>query len=92
MSNEIDKNIIYLFRLYTGSKTSALADAILNSIVYKDVLENNVNIDESYNDMPTISMEKTLTTPNTALYYVELPNSYKCKVVKYNKSLCLVNG
>ena len=71
-----------MLRLYTGSKTSALADAILNSIVYKDVLENNVDIDESFNDDEIVSIENTLDSPNAALYTLDLPKSYECKVGK----------
>ena len=63
--------------LYTGRKDKYVFN-ILNSSVYKKVMDNNVK-DISFNDWD-ISYEKTLKEPKTALFSNAMIVSNQCQV------------
>ena len=58
--------ITSIHRLYTGPKEE-WGFNVLSSPAYKKVMENNVELDVSFNDWD-ISTEKTLTEPKSALF------------------------
>ena len=68
-------------RLYTGPKHEYVFN-VLSGPAYKKVLENNVNLEFSFNDWD-VSKEKTLTEPKRA-YFSDSESSirykYKCQV------------
>ena len=70
-----------IFRLYTTSKQGSFAQTLLNSPMYKDVVKNNVDMDTSFGKMK-IAINKTLTEPNTAIFYEE--QYVKNKMLKYD--------
>ena len=71
----------YSHRLYTGPKDTHVFN-VLSSPVYKKVMENNVNLEFSFNDWD-VSKEKTLKEPKRA-YLSDSESSiryeYKCQV------------
>ena len=56
----------YLHRLYTGPKDE-WAFNVLSSPEYKKVMENNVDLELSFNDWD-VSQEKTLKEPKRAYF------------------------
>ena len=57
---------LYLHRLYTGPKDSYRFQ-VLSSPAYKKVMENNVDLELSFNDWD-MSKEKTLIEPKRAYF------------------------
>ena len=51
--------------MYTGPKDTSYFN-ILSTPAYKKVMENNINMDVSFNEWD-VSLEKTLTQPKSAL-------------------------
>ena len=75
----ITVRISYIHRLYTRPKDGYEID-VLSSPAYEKVMENNVKLDLSFNDL-YISIEKTLKEPKSALFaksYYGLP--WHCQV------------
>ena len=71
--------ITSIHRLYTGPNDSWVP-SVLSSPAYKKVMENNVKLDLSFNDL-YISIEKTLKEPKSAFFaksYYGLP--WHCQV------------
>ena len=69
----------YIHRLYTGPNDGYEID-VLSSPAYEKVMENNVKLDLSFNDL-YMSIEKTLKEPKSALFaksYYGLP--WHCQV------------
>ena len=71
--HHLKKNIAptyHNFRLYTGTRDSAMYD-ILTSLPYQKVMKNNIDLDESFNSFET-SITKTLnSSSNTAFFYLK---------------------
>ena len=58
------------FRLYTGTRDSAMYD-ILTSLPYEKVMKNNIDLNKSFNSFET-SITKTLnSSSNTAFFYLK---------------------
>ena len=68
----------YLYRLYTGPKDSYRFQ-VLSSQPYRKVMEKNVNLELSFNDNLSISIDKTHKEPKRA-YFAEFD---KAKHAKY---------
>ena len=75
--NENEWYIFYLYRLYTGSKDSYRFQ-VLSSQAYRKVMEKNVNLELSFNDDHSISIEKTLKEPKRA-YFAEFDKAKHAK-------------
>ena len=74
----------YSHRLYTGPKDQYVFN-VLSGPAYKKVLENNVDLEISFNDWD-VSKEKTLKEPKRA-YFSDSVSSVKYKYknqVKYD--------
>ena len=71
--------------MLTGPKDHSIFN-VLSSAPYKSVMENNVDLDLSFDSVDN-SIEKTLAEPKQVFFhyerYVELNPKYKCKVLKY---------
>ena len=71
----------YSNRLYTGPKDE-WAFNVLSSTAYKNVMENNVDLEHSFNDW-YVSMETALKEPKTAYFSHSesaIKSKYKCQV------------
>ena len=72
------------YRIYTGPKDDYIF-GILSKPVYKKLMENNVNLELSFNDWD-VSKEKTLREPKSA-YFADTASStiigskWACKVL-----------
>ena len=72
------------YRIYTGPKDDYIF-GILSKPVYKKLMENNVNLELSFNDWD-VSKEKTLSEPKSA-YFADTASStiigskWACKVL-----------
>ena len=66
--NEQLRQVIYIYthRLYTGPKDDYVFN-VLSSPAYKKVMENNIDLENSFNDYD-ISIEKTLKEAKKALF------------------------
>ena len=69
--------IIHLHRLYTGPKDSYVFQ-VLSSPAYKKVMENNVDLELSFNNW-SISRDKTLKEPKRA-YFDSFPEQYQVRL------------
>ena len=71
---------LHFCRLFTGPKDSSIFD-ILSTTPYKSVMENNVDLDLSFNS-DDMGIEKTLEEPKRAYFNFEInvAAKYKCKV------------
>ena len=79
MEEEIDW--FYSHRLYTGPKDE-YTFSVLSSPAYKKVMENNVNLEFSFNNWD-VSKEKALKEPKGAYLsdsQSSIRNKYKCQV------------
>ena len=65
----IKKAINNIFdRLYTGDPGTAFSEPILRGTgIYKDVLENNVDLERSFSS--DLMVENTIADPKSALYF-----------------------
>ena len=69
------------YRLYTGQKHKYVFNVLYTS-AYKKVMDNNVNLDLSFNEWH-MSMEKTLKEPKRALLsnsMIVSNSNYHCQV------------
>ena len=79
-----------LDRLYTNDKTTAIGSTILNGTgIYKDILENNVDFDKSFNS--DLMFNNTLTDHNSALLVGE-EFIQNCKVYQLHSIFGLVHS
>ena len=78
--------IIHLHRLYTGPKDSYVFE-VLSSPAYKKVMENNVDLELSFNNW-RISREKTLKEPKKA-YFDSFPEQYQVLMPAWKSSTFL---
>ena len=86
--NQLKKLIYFTFnlslfnRLYTAIRGGAVSEIVLSD-AYKDVLENNIDMETSFNQLE-LSIEEVLRQPNRALFYtmatIQNMKKYGCQV------------
>ena len=74
---------MFIIRLYSAKRSGAFVSGLLSNPIFKDVVKSNVDNDTSFNALD-ITIEKTLSEPNAALYYYKdfinsLLRKYDCK-------------
>ena len=71
-------------RLYTSGKTGSTANSLLTSPYFKEVVENNVDLEKSFGD-PKENIRKVLKEPETAMFYhkstINNLKEFECKVI-----------
>ena len=66
-------------RLYTADPSDSISEPILRGPgIYKDILENNVDLERSFNS--DLMVENTIADPKSALYYDSDIVIQDCKV------------
>ena len=71
-------------RLYTSGKTGSTANSLLTSPYFKEVVENNIDLEKSFGD-PKENIRKVLKEPETAMFYhkstINNLKEFECKVI-----------